>query len=262
MPDRLLRSRSRAQHSRCNRKLLPKSLPGHIQSLHRPLLQPRLQAHLLLYTHLMQAQYVQFGCGTCAPETWRNFDAGPAFLLEKRLPFLKPVLLRKGFPDYPNSIEYGDVIKGLPVAPGSVRAVYCSHVLEHLSLEDCRRTLRNVFSYLQPGGIFRLVVPDLEHLTRTYLEAGDGSAAHTFMVEAHLGETTTERGLRSLPRALFGRSQHLWMWDYKSMSAELAAAGFTAIRRARCGDSDDPQFLHVEDEGRWRDALGIECRRP
>ena len=215
-----------------------------------------------LYNPPMNPLYVQFGCGMCAPPGWRNFDAGPAFLLEKRLPFLKPALVRRGFPNYPSSIEYGDVIKGLPVQPASAKAVYCSHVLEHLSLDDCRHTLRNVLSYLRPGGIFRLVLPDLEHLARTYVETSSATASHTFMVEAHLGEETTPHGFPSLARALFGRSQHLWMWDLRSMSAELTTTGFTDIRRAQYGDSGDPLFAQVEDPGRWKDCLGIECRRP
>src|ERR1700761_4288792 len=114
-------------------------------------------------------EYVQFGCGLCAPLTWRNFDAGPAFWLEKHVPLLKPLLLRRGFPDYPANIAYGDVIKGLPVAQGSAAAVYCSHVLEHLALADLRTTLRNTFGYLRPGGIFRFVLPDLEWLAWSYV---------------------------------------------------------------------------------------------
>lgn len=223
---------------------------------------PRRQVVFAVYTFGMTGKYVQFGCGTCAPDTWRNFDAGPAFLLEKRFPFIKSSLVRRGFPDYPSHIEYGDVIKGLPVAPSSLQGVYCSHVLEHLALEDLRTTLRNVFSYLQPGGVFRLVLPDLEHLCRTYLEDTDPRAASTFMVEAHLGEKQGSRGLRSLARNMFGRSQHLWMWDFKSMSTELEAAGFSGVRRAQFGDSADPYFLTVEDIGRWRNCLGVECRRP
>ena len=210
----------------------------------------------------MQSQNVQFGCGTCAPESWLNFDAGPAFLLEQRLPFLKPMLVRKGFPDYPRNIHYGDVIKGLPVDPASAQRVYCSHVLEHLSLEDCRRTLRNVYSYLVPGGVFRFVVPDLEFYARQYVNSASPEAASAFMAETYLGERTSERGFRSLPKALFGRSQHLWMWDYKNFAQELAAAGFTGIRRAAFGDSGDPAFADVESEGRWLNCLGIECRRP
>jgi hypothetical protein len=210
----------------------------------------------------MRSQNVQFGCGTCAPDTWLNFDAGPAFFLEKRLPFLKPLLVRKGFPDYPENIHYGDVIKGLPVDPASAQRVYCSHVLEHLALEDCRTTLRNVYSYLAPGGVFRFVLPDLEFYARKYLASDEPVAASTFMAETYLGEREGARGMRSLPKALFGRSQHLWMWDYKNFAQELAAAGFTSIRRAYFGDSGDPSFAEVESEHRWRDCLGIECRRP
>lgn len=210
----------------------------------------------------MSLEYMQFGCGTDAPSTWQNFDAGPAFLLEKRLPFLKSSLIRRGFPDYPDNIEYGDVIKGLPVKAGYFRGVYCSHVLEHLSLEDCLKTLRNVITYLQPGGVFRLVLPDLEHLARTYLEDETTDASGTFMVEAHLGEPNSARGLRHLSRAIFGRSQHLWMWDYRSMSKELHEAGFVDIRRAAYGDSEDEHFLQVEQPGRWKNCLGLECRRP
>ncbi len=210
----------------------------------------------------MQGENLQFGCGTCAPESWLNFDAGPAFLLEKRLPFIKAMLVRKGFPDYPVNIHYGDVIKGLPVTQNSASRVYCSHVLEHLSLDDCRKTLRNVCSYLVPGGIFRFVVPDLEFYARRYLESSEPEAASQFMTDTYLGEQQSVRGMRSLPRALFGRSQHLWMWDYRNFSEELAAAGFTAIRRATFGDSGDPAFAAVESEGRWQNCLGIECRRP
>ena len=70
----------------------------------------------------MDHRYVQFGCGMCAPETWQNFDAGPAFWLQSRLPFLTPLLVKKGFPPYPKNIEYGDVIKGLPIGDSSENA--------------------------------------------------------------------------------------------------------------------------------------------
>lgn len=210
----------------------------------------------------MQSQNVQFGCGTCAPESWLNFDAGPAFLLEKRFPFLKTALVRRGFPDYPKNIQYGDVIKGLPVAADSADRVYCSHVLEHLALGDCRTTLRNVYSYLKPGGVFRFVLPDLEFYTREYLSSDKPEAAQIFMAETYLGEQVGARGLKSLPRTIFGRSQHLWMWDYKSFVPELEASGFTAVRRAQFGDSNDQAFAEVESEGRWTNCLGLECRKP
>lgn len=210
----------------------------------------------------MQSQNVQFGCGMCAPASWLNFDAGPAFLLQKRLPFLKRTLVRRGFPDYPRNIRYGDVIRGLPVPASSAQRVYSSHVLEHLSLEDCRRALRNVRNTLAPGGVFRFVVPDLEFYIHKYLASEDAEAASTFMTEALLGERSSERGVRSMPKMLFGRSQHLWMWDYKNFAKELADAGFVKTRRAQFGDAGDAAFADVESAHRWTNCLGVECRRP
>jgi predicted SAM-dependent methyltransferase len=206
--------------------------------------------------------YVQFGCGLCAPTTWQNFDAGPAFWMEKNLPFLKPLLLKRGFPDYPANIRYGDVIKGLPVAPNSAAGVYCSHVLEHLALNEFRQTLRNVYSYLAPGGTFRFVLPDLEWLAKSYVNSSDPEAASCFMRDSYLGVDTQQGGASGIMKLVFGRSAHLWMWDYKNMARELEAVGFAAIRRAQFRDNPDPRFQEVEDVGRWENCLGVECKKP
>jgi predicted SAM-dependent methyltransferase len=210
----------------------------------------------------MDQQYVQFGCGMCAPVSWQNFDAGPAFWLQSRLPFLKPLLVKKGFPPYPENIQYGDVIKGLPIPQQSADAVYCSHVLEHMTLDEFRVAIKNVFSYLRPGGTFRLVLPDLEQLINAYVSDRTAGAASRFMQDSFLGEPTFVRGVKAMPTALFGRSRHLWMWDYKGIEEQLAAVGFTDIRRAQLGDSPDPRFSEVEAESRWTDCLGVDCKRP
>jgi predicted SAM-dependent methyltransferase len=209
------------------------------------------------------SDYVQFGCGVSTPEGWRHFDAGPAFWLQKNMPFLTPTLVKKGFPQYPvKSITYADVIKGLPVDPQSVSGVYCSHVLEHLPLDGFRVTLRNVFTYLRPGGRFRLVLPDIEFLTRQYLANPSSDAASSFMQDTHLGVKQVSSGLGSVVRSIFGRSGHMWMWDYKAMERELSEAGFVEIRRAYFNDSEDPRFKEIEAIGRWQDQLGVECKRP
>lgn len=223
----------------------------------RAWLEPRL------YSRAMNNPYIQFGCGTYAPDGWRNFDAGPAFWLQKYLPFFKPWLMRRGFPEYPvMKIEYADVIRGLPVERNSATALYCSHVLEHLALVEFRSTLRNVFAYLKPGGRFRMVVPDFEFLIKQYCANPEPEAVSKLMEDAHLGEHSTPRGLRAVPKLLFGRSKHLWMWDYKGLAKELSEAGFVDIRRAYFNDSEDLRFKEVEDIGRWENCLGVECKKP
>jgi SAM-dependent methyltransferase len=196
----------------------------------------------------------------CAPEEWTNFDASPTLRVQ-RLPGGKALSRLLG-PTFPPNVRYGDIVKGLPVPAGSCAAVYCSHTLEHLALDDFARALANTFACLKPGGTFRLVLPDLEAMARAYVESTDPEASVRFLKETLLGVPTRERGAKGMLRPVIGNSAHLWMWDFKSMSEYLRRAGFSDVRRAQFGDSPDPMFKAVEDRARWDGQLGVECRRP
>jgi hypothetical protein len=209
-----------------------------------------------------EALYVQYGCGGCAPEGWVNYDASLTLRYERLLLIGK--LYTKNQHRFPRNVLYGDIVRGLPLRPGSCRGVYASHVLEHLALEDARVALKHTYSYLEPGGVFRLVVPDMEYLARKYvrdLDAGDRSALYELMKGCHLGRKASPRGIAKRLASVFGRSRHLWMWDFVSLAAELEEARFRSIRRCELGDSEDPRFIEVEDPSRFVGALAIECKK-
>lgn len=204
--------------------------------------------------------YVQYGCGLSAPVDWHNFDASPTLRLQK-LPFIgRWAKKRVAFPD---NVRFGNILSGLPsIAPGTVAGLYCSHVLEHLSLNDCRRALRNSYNLLRPGGIFRCVVPDLEQATEIYQQqrrAKVPTASIDFMQNTLLGYTSRPRGLAGLAAQLFGNAHHLWMWDRYSLERELQDAGFNSIRLCDFNDSADKHFLSVEERGRFSQAIAFEC---
>jgi predicted SAM-dependent methyltransferase len=203
--------------------------------------------------------YLQFGSGFNAPVEWLNFDASPTLFYEK-IPFIGK-LFRKNKSRYPKNIRYGDIIKGLPVPNNSCRAVYCSHVLEHLTLNEMEAAILNVFKILQTGGLFRMVLPDLEYSIQRYCMDSSPQAAVTFMLETGMGRVKGQRSLQNFLISWQGRSHHLWMWDYKSLVEKLLQAGFHNIRRAKMGDSADPMFLLVEGSSRWENCLGIECQK-
>jgi hypothetical protein len=203
----------------------------------------------------MNSPYVQYGCGFSAPQEWLNFDASPTLRLQK-LPLMGQWV---GGTRFPSNVHYGDIVAGLPVPPQTCRAVYCSHVLEHLSLSQFRIALVNTRRLLAKDGIFRLVVPDLRVAAKRYVADESDAAAIRFMEETYLGVLERPRGLSGLLRTWLGNSQHLWMWDFASLRRELETAGFSAIRAADMGDSEEPLFAAVEEESRWTDAVGIQC---
>lgn len=206
----------------------------------------------------MGKQYVQFGCGLCAPEGWLNFDASPRLRVEKN-----PIIGRfLRHPIFPKNCKYGDIVKGLPLKPGTCDVLYSSHVLEHLSLDDCRLSLSKSFILLKQGGVFRAVVPDLEMAARTYLASERDDRALDFLKSTLLGKEKRIRTIKGWLHEAIGNSNHLWLWDFKGLAAELKRAGFIDIRKAVYGDTNDEMIARVEDETRWSNALGVDCLKP
>jgi hypothetical protein len=205
------------------------------------------------------SDYVHYGCGLCAPPGWRNFDASPTLRLA-RIPLVGKLLVRKQA-QFPANVEYGDIVRGLPVAAETCCGVYCSHVLEHLALADFRVALRHTYRILRAGAVFRLVLPDLAWAIQQYVQDTSPNAAYNFLQATSLGQEQRPQGAGGLVRVWLGHSAHRWMWDYKALEQELRLANFVAIRRAQFGDSDDPKFAEVEVKARWTYGCGVECRK-
>ena len=212
----------------------------------------------------MDKVYVQYGCGLSAPPEWVNFDSSPTLKIQKT-PLIGKLLAGRLNTKFPPNVKYGDIVKGLPVTRSSCDGIYCSHVLEHLSLHDFRLALLNTYKILKPGGIFRCVVPDLEYLANNYLAAlksDPEKASITFMgKDSLLGAETRARGIKGMMVTWLGNARHLWMWDKHSLAAELRKAGFTQIRRADFNDSEIEAFKLVEDRSRFVNAVALECTK-
>jgi len=153
--------------------------------------------------------YVQYGCGLSAPINWKNLDAAPRLRFE-RLPIVGR-LYTKNNKRFSENVEYGDIVSGLRLSNNTCAAVYCSHVLEHLSLDEFRLAIKETYRVLAEQGLFRLVLPDLEHAIHAYISNQSSEAAKEFMEETGLGLRQRDRSLTGMIRSWFGNSQHLWM---------------------------------------------------
>lgn len=219
----------------------------------------------------MVSTYVQYGCGFSAPKEWLNFDSSPTLRYE-RIPFIGK-LYTKNEKRFPSNVKYGDIIIGLPGVPNdSCNGVYCSHVLEHMNVAQMRKALTNTYSILKPGGIFRLVVPDLYARMKVYFDLYDknhSEANSIFMESLNLNITDKTLSFSHFLYSYFRNSHHLHMWDEISMKKELESVGFKNVRRCTFNDCEDPMFKLCEDFGRFCveiesnkfDELAIECKK-
>ena len=209
-----------------------------------------------------EGRLLNVGCGAVAPEGWVNVDASPA-LRAHNLP-----LIGRFIHLYPEHISsnaiWRDIVAGPPLPANTYELVFASHVLEHLPLEDAQVMLRRVCAALAPGGLFRVIVPDLDAIIAGYLkDAGNGAeAAHGFVRGLGMGAERSRVGLLARFRETLSNARHQWMWTEASLRAELTAAGFTDITR-RHGHQHlgDLRFAAVEQEKRHVRAVCLEASR-
>ena len=93
-------------------------------------------------------KYVNLGCGNRYHPEWINIDIIP----------------------YSPSIVVHDISQGIPLSNESCDVVYHSHLVEHIRRQDISFFMRECRRVLKPGGILRVVTPDLERICRIYLQ--------------------------------------------------------------------------------------------
>lgn len=206
--------------------------------------------------------YVHYGCGQCAPAEWQNFDVSPTLRLQNT-PVVGRVLKNKLGQVFDDNVQYGDVTKGLPgIKDNSVDGAYCSHVLEHMSLEDFRLAIANTYKMLKPGGVFRMIMPDLKVLVDDYIadkEKGDPEASIRFIKRTIMGMDKRPPTWLGKSKQVFGYLGHLWLWDKESTINEFKKAGFKTIREIEFNDSPDPMFKLVENADRFQLCVKLEA---
>lgn len=195
------------------------SLRNELAALRVPYLSSQLQA-LGVDAHSRELN-LHIGCGPCLLPGWINIDVHPAPLAT-------------------------NVLWGLPFADGSVRHVFLSHLLEHLFYpNDVNPFLAEILRVLAPGGVVRIVVPDIAQCIEAYQRddalffaqrrqhwgAGDGETTR-------LEDFLAYAGAGPDPAWLF--QAHKFGYDFQTLQRALQRTGFVDIERSEFGASRHP----------------------
>jgi predicted SAM-dependent methyltransferase len=95
--------------------------------------------------------YLNVGCGLKFHKSWVNVD------MVSLSPF----------------VQAHNILNGFPFPENSFDVVYHSHVVEHIPKEKAIYFLKECFRVLKPGGVLRVVCPDLENIAKEYIRCLD-----------------------------------------------------------------------------------------
>ncbi|MGO9405461.1 MAG: class I SAM-dependent methyltransferase [Terriglobales bacterium] len=193
---------------------------------------------------------LNIGCGTSGIEGWVNIDNSPSILLS-RLPFGRRIFHT---PDWPRDVRRADVRKRIPFRDSSVSCIYSSHAFECLTYEESVAVARECFRVLRPGGILRIVVPDLGIFVRDYLaDTANPMASHRFVSRLLLTSTFSD--------VVHPGAHHQQMFDGRSLVHMLREAGFASPEVSTFGSSRIAEIGDIELESRRSESLYVEAIR-
>jgi SAM-dependent methyltransferase len=190
---------------------------------------------------------VNIGSGLSGIPGWHNLDNSPTITLS-RIPVLNKLLKT---PAWPRDVKRYDVRRGLPFADGSVRYIYSSHTFEHFTPAESSAVAKQCFRVLAPGGVLRIVVPDLELIVQEYLADTSPLAAQTLRSRLSL-----DHSIRDL---VHPGSNHSQMFDSKALVQLLKDAGFDRVEVSSFGKSAIPEIDLLELEVRRGESLYVEA---
>ncbi|MEO1440193.1 MAG: methyltransferase domain-containing protein, partial [Chloroflexota bacterium] len=214
-------------------RVVPPSLEKRVQEssviyLARSVLQVEFEIRMLVTTALAKRQFAAYrgakdlqlnlGCGFDIRAGWLNVD------IEN---------WKKKKPDAEGVLIAHDLRRPLPLPEGCCAFVYSSHFWEHLDYQTGYRMMQDVHRMLQPGGIFRVVVPDYRKYSDAYVN-GDEAFFTT------LEEAMPDGWVRRIPGAectadhmhfmAYQWGEHKCLYDPERMGKMLTVAGFTDVR--------------------------------
>jgi len=224
---------------------------------------------------------LNIGCGYLnTPKNWVNIDNSLSARLAK-YPLIKEFLykmkiLPKRLHDlpWPSSITVLDVRKGLPYKDGTVKYIYTSHLLEHLSRNAVKHFLNECYRVLRKGGIVRIIVPDLQIRIRSYIQKmediGERKSNNTSISPADeflegLGLFNNEKNnsflIKSIKFLQGNKNIHKWMYDYYSLEFKLKQCGFNNITQRGYLDSQIEDIGLLDNPDRFRYCLCVEANK-
>ena len=156
-----------------------------------------------------------------------------------------------------------DLSQGLPGADNSLDVIYHCHFLEHLSYANAIKLLRQARFRLKPGGIMRVLVPDLELWINNY--GTDNTAFFdAYRRQALADDVKQYKTKGSIFMGMLHNFGHQCGYDWETLSWLLEDIGFTAIRRTLFQESEIAEMWLVEPYSplRGMESLCIECRKP
>jgi SAM-dependent methyltransferase len=196
---------------------------------------------------------LHLGCFDQPVEGWHNTDITPHIRVS-RIPLMPRLLELVGriSPERVaqhragifRKVKYLNVLKRFPFDDNSVECVFSSHMIEHLRADQARFMLRETLRVLKPGGICRMVAPDVEWAVSLFDAASPGAFLQAMYQDDEDG----------------AKNRHQWMYSGQSLCDTMRECGFTNVRQCGFREGRLPDLARMDN--RPENSIYVEGEKP
>lgn len=194
----------------------------------RMISQPRRGGQIRRYLRQNAVRRLRLGSGRHLDAGWLSADLVPLSL----------------------GVIYLDATKPLPLPGDSFDFILCEHMIEHISLGDARSLLTECRRVLRPGGVLRLVTPDLDRLLEITSAPTHDEATQFYISTMNSVVPDIPTDDRDNPVYVLNRLMHDWghrfLYNEATMTTLLQDAGFTNVVRCKPFDSAHPDLVGMD----------------
>lgn len=190
--------------------------------------QPRRGSQVRRYLTRNPVRRLRLGSGRHLDEGWLSADLVP-------LSF---------------GVIYLDATKPFPFPDSSFDFILCEHMIEHVSLGDARALLSECRRVLRPGGVLRLITPDLDRLLQITAAPTQDEATRFYVSSMNSTATDIPAEDQANPVYMLNRLMHDWghkfLYNEATMTTLLRHAGFSNVVRCKPFDSAHPDLVGMD----------------
>lgn len=201
---------------------------------------------------------LNLGCGNQVVDGWINVDYFLGARLVKIPGFsLFNSVFRMFDMEWDKRILLHDLTTPLPWGDGEASAIYTSHTLEHLNKEDGSALVHEAHRVLSPGGILRIIVPDLNVVLDDLRHGRFASDELMYRLGVRLSKP---KGFSGMIKKL-AEYPHQCMYDNCSLVNLLEASGFeVSLKKGFESAIEDIDKIEIAE--RVVDAVIVEAVKP
>ncbi len=168
---------------------------------------------------------LHLGCGTQYKDSWINIDNNSDFNIKKL------------------DLKW-DLRKPLPFPDNSVDFIYHEHMLEHLTVEEGQKFLKDCLRVLKSDGVMRIAMPDLYECVQMYNNSSNWKEKDKESLRKFGLEHVQNRAeMINIDFRCWG---HKWLYDWEELERRLREAGCEKIKKCKLAQSDYCELSNLE----------------